>query len=232
MPCAIIPTPSITANCICFRRYATFRHARAGPGPTLSLHPFPTWITTDRPDVLRVCRYTPIAFFSIKHYEGVVVQDRSHRGPPFPGSTGRDFRKPVSCCPSSNDCHSRHRVAPIKSSMSRYTLSFCSKKIVSRAILSFRSIRPPEGFSAWAALTPERGGPGQDQTLFCDRAVPSVASQNDLKFFRRQSSLPCTYAELTAGGRPCRSSWHSVASAGHSASGTSGLGRVHRHPRT
>jgi len=86
-----------------------------------------------------------------------------------------------------------------------------------------RSIQP-DCFSALAALTPKGGGQGQDKTIFHDRGASLIGSPVDLNFFMGQSSLPCTYGGLTVAGRPCRSLWHSMMSAGHSASGTSPCG--------
>jgi len=90
------------------------------------------------------------------------------------------------------------RLAPIKSSMSSYTFPVCSKKVASRAILSFpvRSAYA-DGFFRVGRPHPERGGPGKDKTILPRIRRPSITTPDDLKRFLGQSSWPCTYCELT-----------------------------------
>lgn len=116
---------------------------------------------------------------------------------------------------------SSSRVAPIKSSKSSCDFPVCSKKVVSRAILSFGlRYAKPDCSSALAALTRNGAAKARKNHLLRPGQAFDVVGQRS-ENMQRQSSLPCTYRELTFTGRPCRSLWHSVTPAGHSASGNS-----------
>ena len=134
-------------------------------------------------------------------------------------SEGQQAQTPRSI--SETRSEAARRVAPIKSSKSIWTFPFCSQKIGSRAILSFPLDSQSGLFFRVGRPHPKGGGQGKDKTIFQGRDAPLIGSPIDLNFSVGQSSLPCTYGELTVSGRPYRSLWHSMMSAGHSASGTS-----------